>query len=87
MMERIRKPHAKTRQELKELLIALSRQYTYKPTISWNEFAFEAKALGTTVRGEILDSEILLEISGLLAKRVIHQVHEGWDDLAAQGLV
>jgi len=87
-MALIRKTHRTTREALKALLLKLSQQHRLKPTLKWqHDFAFETSALGTTVRGEILENEFVVEISGLFAKRAAQELHERWKRLELQGIV
>ncbi len=72
---------------MKALLLRLSQQHRLKPALKWKEFTFETSALGTTVRGEILENEFIVEISGLLAKRATRELHERWDALQNEGIV
>lgn len=87
-MALIRKTHRTTQEALKSLLLKLSQQHRLKPTLKWpRDFTFETSALGTTVRGEILEHELVVEISGLFAKRAAQELHERWERLELQGIV
>ncbi|GAK52098.1 hypothetical protein U14_03347 [Candidatus Moduliflexus flocculans] len=87
-MALIRKTHRTSQEALKALLLTSCQQHRLKPTLKWpRDFAFETSALGTTVRGEILEHELVVEISGLFAKRAMQELHERWERLELQGIV
>ena len=86
-MAQIRKTHRTSKEALKALLLRLSQQHRLKPVLKWQDFAFETSALGTTVRGEILENEFVVEISGFFAKRAAQELHERWERLEIEGIV
>lgn len=86
-MALIRKTHRTSKEALKALLLRLSQQHRLKPVLKWQDFSFETSALGTTVRGEILENEFVVEISGFFAKRAAQELHERWERLEVEGIV
>ena len=86
-MEIIQERHDKTKAGLKQLLIELINQNGFDSAIRWSEFAFEGKMKGTTIKGEILDHELHVEIDGWFEKRVVQQLRQSWQDLVTRGLV
>ncbi len=86
-MEIIRERHSKTREELKQIFIDLIRENGLESAVRWNGFAFEGKAKGITVRGEIFEDELHVEITGWLEKMAAQQLRQGWKELVTHGLV
>lgn len=86
-MQIIRERHNRTREELKELFITLIRENGFESAVRWNGFAFEGKVKRTTIRGEIFEDELHVEISGWLEKMAAQQLRQGWQELVTSGLV
>lgn len=86
-MQIIRERHNRTREELKELFIKLIRENGFESAVRWNGFAFEGKVKGTTIRGEIFEGELHVEISGWLEKMAAQQLRQGWQELVISRLV
>ena len=80
-MRLIRKKHKKTKEELKELFLQLINDHGFESSIQWNGFEFEARSYGTSIKGEIFDTELHVEISGLFEKRAEQKLREGWKQL------
>lgn len=86
-MEVIRKRHKRTKEELKELFIHVLDDSGMGTSVQWNDFAFHAKSYGTTVKGEIFDDEVHVEITGWFAKGASQELRKSWKELVIQGLV
>jgi len=86
-MELIRERHSKTREELKQIFIELICENGFESAVLWNGFAFEGKVRGTTIKGEIFEDELHVEISGWFEKMAAQQLRQGWRDLVTRGLV
>jgi hypothetical protein len=86
-MRLIRKKHKKTKEELKDLLIQLINENGLESSIQWNGFAFAAKSYGTSIKGEIFDTEVHVEITGLFEKQAEQKLREGWKHLVISSRV
>ena len=86
-MKLIRKKHRTSKEELKDLFIQLIHENGLASSIQWNGFAFEGKSYGTSVKGEIFDTELHVEISGLFEKQAEQKLREGWKHLVTSHLV
>ena len=86
-MELIRERHRKTREELKQLFIGLIQKNGFESSVSWNEFEFEGKTRGTTLKGEIFEGELHVEVSGWFEKIAAQKLRNGWKELALKSLV
>jgi hypothetical protein len=86
-MEIIRERHTRTKEELKQLLIGLIHENGLEPVIRWSGFAFEGKAKGTIIKGEIFDNEMYVEIIGWFEKLVVQQLRQSWQELVTLGRV
>ena len=86
-MQIIRERHSRTREDLKELFIKLVRENGFESAVRWEGFAFEGNVKRTTIRGEIFEGELHVEISGWLEKMAAQQIRKGWQELVTSGLV
>lgn len=86
-MKIIRECHHKTQAELKQLLIGVIDQNGLAGIIRWQGFTFEGKTKGTTIKGEIGEQELRVEIAGWFETVATHQLRQGWQELVRGGLV
>lgn len=86
-MKTIRKRHTRSREEIKDVFIELAADNGLASSVQWENFAFQGKAYGTSIQGEIFDDELHVEVKGIFEKRVEEQLREGWKKLVLKGLV
>ena len=86
-MRLIRKRHKRSKEQLKQLLINMLERYGLNSSVNWNDFEFNAKSYGTTVKGEIFDNELHIEIRGIFEKVAEEKLRQGWKELVTQKLV
>ncbi len=86
-MTLIRERHQRTKEEIKDLFIALLNQNGLDSSIHWDDYAFLGKQYGTKVQGEIFDDEIHIEIQGWFEKQAAHELRKSWKELVMKGLV
>lgn len=86
-MKIIRERHTRSREEIKDLFIALAADNGLGSSVQWEDFSFQAKGYGTSVRGEIFDDELHIEIKGVFAKQVESRLRADWKELVMKGQV
>jgi hypothetical protein len=87
IMQVIQEEHHKTKEELQQLLLELLEKNGISSAIQWRNFTFEGKSHGTSIKGEILDNEIYVEISGWFERIAAQRIRHDWEELVKTGLV
>lgn len=86
-MQVLRERHHLLREALKDLLLQLIEEHGFGNVVVWNDFAFEGKAKGTTVRGEIFEGELHIEVEGWFEKLAAQKFRTVWKSLILKGIV
>jgi hypothetical protein len=86
-MQMLRERHHLSREALKDVLIRLIDEYGFGNVVDWNNFAFEGKSKKTTVRGEIFENELHIEVEGWFEKLAAQKLRSVWKSLILRGIV